>query len=207
MLQPEKLLASAARIYGDQMDTLWGEFLPVKEDRIRVVQDEEEIVIGGLHFIPINTPGHAEHHYAYLFEDICFTGDIGGVRIPGLPYLRLPMPPPELNLERWRESIARLRRGKPARMAPTHFGIYDDPDWHLTEVDNALVSVDRWLQNTASSEMLRDDFREGFAEWMSAEGEANHLSPDMVAAYEIVNPSWMSADGLLRYWMKVRQAH
>ncbi|MGE5249464.1 MAG: MBL fold metallo-hydrolase [Bacteroidota bacterium] len=207
MLNPEKLLASAARIYGDQMDRLWGEFLPVREDRIRVVQDEEEIVVGSLRFIPFNTPGHAEHHYAYLFEDICFTGDIGGVRIPGIPYLRLPMPPPELNLERWRASIARLRRQALARIAPTHFGIYDDPDWHLAEVEKALVSVDRWLQNTVSSELSPDECRTRFAQWMTAEGEANHLPPDMFAAYEIVNPSWMSADGLIRYWMKVRQAH
>ena len=82
MLHPEKLLASAARIYGDRMQTLWGEFLPVPEDKLRVVEDGEQIVIGNSEFIPINTPGHAEHHYAYLFrskdhtEDICFCGDV-----------------------------------------------------------------------------------------------------------------------------------
>ncbi len=98
MLNPEKLLASAGRIYGDRMDSLWGEFLSVPEDRLKVAEDAQEIVIGSMQFLPVNTPGHAEHHYAYLFEDICFSGDIGGVRIPGFPYLRVPMPPPELHL-------------------------------------------------------------------------------------------------------------
>src|SRR6185436_11811069 len=62
MLNPEKLLASAARIYGNRMDSLWGQFLPVPENKLRVVEDGEEIVIGELRFIPINTPGHAVHH-------------------------------------------------------------------------------------------------------------------------------------------------
>src|SRR5688500_5608127 len=83
MLDPEKLLASATRIYGDRMDLLWGEFLPVPEDKLHVVRERQERVIGNLGFLPINTPGHAEHHYAYIFEDICFSGDVGGVRIPG----------------------------------------------------------------------------------------------------------------------------
>src|SRR5687767_5725248 len=70
MLNPEKLLASAARIYGDRMRSLWGEFLPVPESRLNVPNDMEEIAIGKLRFQPVNTPGHAEHHYAYLYEDI-----------------------------------------------------------------------------------------------------------------------------------------
>src|SRR5687768_12355636 len=63
MLNPEKLLASATRIYGDRMDSLWGEFLPVPEAKLHVVRDDDEIEISDLRFRPINTPGHAEHHY------------------------------------------------------------------------------------------------------------------------------------------------
>src|SRR5215211_5826749 len=146
MLNPEKLLASATRIYGDRMDSLWGEFLPVPEDKLHVIGDGERIVIGNLEFLPINTPGHAEHHYAYLFEDICFSGDVGGVRIPGYQYLRVPMPPPELHIERWHASIARLRKEKFSRIAPTHFGIFNDVVWHLNEVDKGLDSASRWLE-------------------------------------------------------------
>ena len=96
MLNPDKLIASATRIYGDMMETLWGEFLPVPEEQLNIAQDMQEIVIGNLRFLPINTPGHAEHHYAYLFEGVCFSGDVGGVRIPGYQYLRIPMVPPEM---------------------------------------------------------------------------------------------------------------
>ena len=207
MLDPERLLASAGRIYGDRMQALWGEFLPVLEDRLRVVEDGEEVVIGALRFRPVNTPGHAQHHHAYIFEDLCFSGDIGGVRIPGLAYLRAPMPPPELHLERWHESIARLRGEKFKRIAPTHFGIYDDPEWHLAELEKALVSADRWLVNTMSSVPPVEEMRASFTEWMRAEGRAHGISEEVDQAYELANPLGMSADGLRRYWLKVRQAH
>ena len=208
MLNPEKLIASATRIYGDRMGSLWGEILPVPEDKLRVVEDGEEIVIGALRFTPINTPGHAEHHYAYLFEDICFSGDVGGVRIPGYQYLRVPMPPPELHLKRWRASIARLRKEKFTHIAPTHFGIYDDPDWQLREVEKGLDSADLWLEQTMSEDpsMPMEELRLSFTEWMVEEAVQMGLSEDVMNAYIVANPPGMSADGLLRYWKKVKNA-
>ena len=208
LINPEKLLASATRIYGNRMESLWGEFLPVPEHKLRVPKDTEEIEIGDLRFMPINTPGHAGHHYAYLFEDICFTGDIGGVRIPGYQYLRLPLVPPELHLELWHKSIKRLRQENFARIAPTHFGIYDDPDWQLHEVEKGLDEAELWLE-----EMMSEDpsppieaLRQSFSEWMTEQATEVGLSEDVMNAYQIANPPGMSADGLLRYWKKLKNA-
>ena len=204
MLNPEKLIASATRIYGDRMDTLWGEFLPVLEHQLKVPQDAEEIVIGNLRFVAVNTPGHAEHHYSYLFEDLCFSGDVGGVRIPGYPYLRVPMPPPELHFGRWRESIARLRSLKFARIAPTHFGIFDDVDWHLNELQRNLDASEKWLEETMPADPPVDELRAKFVEWMNEQSRAQNLSEDVVTAYALANPLGMSVDGMVRYWKKAR---
>ncbi len=206
LLNPEKLLASAARIYGDRMQMLWGEFLPVPQSRLTVPADAEEILIGSLRFIPINTPGHAEHHYAYLFEDICFSGDIGGVRIPGYRYLRVPMPPPELHFGRWRDSLARLRKERFARLAPTHFGIYDDPDWQLREVEQGLDMTERWLDEVMPADPPVEELRRKFTDWMNEQGRREGLSAEVARAYELANPPGMSADGLQRYWKKIRMA-
>jgi glyoxylase-like metal-dependent hydrolase (beta-lactamase superfamily II) len=204
MLNPEKLLASAARIYGDQMQTLWGEFLPVERDRLTVPNDAEEIVVGSLRFLPVNTPGHAEHHYAYLFEDLCFSGDVGGVRIPGFPYLRAPMPPPELHFGRWRESLKRLRSLKFSRIAPTHFGIFDDAEWQLTELQKILDETEKWLEGAMAAEPPVEVLRDKFTAWMREQSEAQGLSEDVVRAYDLANPLGMSADGLMRYWKKIK---
>lgn len=205
LINPEKLLASASRIYGEMMGPLWGETLPVPAEKVRVVQDGEEIVIGSLRFVAINTPGHAEHHYAYQFEDVCFSGDVGGVRIPGYQYLRVPMPPPELHIERWRESLKRLRQLDIQRVAPTHFGIFDDPQWQWNAVEQGLDSALRWLEQVMPSDPPIEQLRQSFVEWNEAEGRQMGLSPDVVRAYELANPPAMSADGLQRYWKKFRQ--
>ena len=206
MLNPEKLIASATRIYGDRMDTLWGEFLPVAENQLTVPQDSEEILIGNLKFVTVNTPGHAEHHYSYLFEDVCFSGDVGGVRIPGYPYLRAPMPPPELHFGKWRESIARLRALKFARIAPTHFGIFDDADWQLNELQKSLDASEKWLEEIMPSEPTVDEMRAKFEAWMHEQSRAENLSDDVVQAYALANPLGMSVDGMIRYWKKIKMA-
>ena len=204
MLNPEKLIASATRIYGDRMDQLWGEFLPVVESQLKVPNDAEEIVIGGLRFLPVHTPGHAEHHYAYIFEDICFSGDVGGVRIPGYLYLRAPMPPPELHFGRWRESLKRLRGMKFARIAPTHFGVFDDASWQLGELDKTLAAMEKWLEKVMQRDPSIEELRDEFTLWMQEEARVKELSEDVVRAYSLANPVAMSADGLMRYWKKGR---
>ncbi len=206
LLNPEKLIASATRIYGERMQTLWGEFLPVVQNQLTVAQDAQEIAIGSLRFLPLNTPGHAEHHYSYLFEDICFSGDVGGVRIPGFPYLRAPMPPPELHFGKWRESIARLRALKFSRIAPTHFGIFDDVDWHLTELQKNLDQAEQWLEAIMPADPPVDELREKFSAWMEGQAQSKNLSDEVVKAYTLANPLGMGADGLMRYWKKFRTA-
>jgi glyoxylase-like metal-dependent hydrolase (beta-lactamase superfamily II) len=204
MLNPEKLLASAARIYGDLMQTLWGDFLPVPPDKLTVLEDNQEVVIGVLRFVALNTPGHAEHHFAYQFEDLCFSGDVGAVRILGSPYMRLPMPPPELHLEKWRESVARLQKAGFKRIAPTHFGICDDVDWHLQTILRLLDEVEAWLIETMPSDPPVEELRQKFTDWMEAQGRAEDLSAEVTEAYRLANPLGMSADGLQRYWKKFR---
>lgn len=206
LLDPERLIASATRIYGERMETLWGEFLPVPQSQLIVPKDAEAIVIGNAEFIPLDTPGHAEHHYSYLFENICFSGDVGGVRIPGYQYLRVPMPPPELHIERWHESIALLRKQKIKLIAPTHFGMFEDVAWHLDEVDRGLHSASRWLEETMPAAPSMEELRQSFTDWILNEGKNNGLDEEVVRAYELANPVGMSADGLLRYWKKVRNA-
>lgn len=206
LLNPEKLIASATRIYGERMESLWGEFLPVAQDKLHVVNDAQEIAIGNLRFAALSTPGHAEHHHVYLFEDVCFSGDVGGVRIPGYPYLRVPMPPPELHFGKWRATLGRLRDQKFSHIAPTHFGIYDDPEWQLCEVEKGLDTAERWLEQAMPSDPPVDELRASFTAWMEEEARQKGLDADVIKAYELANPLGMSADGLQRYWKKVRMA-
>jgi glyoxylase-like metal-dependent hydrolase (beta-lactamase superfamily II) len=207
LINPEKLLKSAQRIYGDKMDSLWGQFLPVPEDRLTVVPDREEISIGGQRFTALDTPGHADHHLAYIYEDTCFTGDVGGVRLPGFAHLRVPMPPPEFHIEKWRASLDKLRGERFARIAPTHFGIFEDRETHLSLLSRELDHVEEFLERVMPADPPVEDLNRQFLEWTQKRAEADGLTPDDNLAYETANPSWMSAVGMQRYWKKNRMAN
>lgn len=207
LLNPEKLLSSAARIYGDQMDTLWGRFLSVPADRLNVVEDNQVIEIGDLRFRALDTPGHAYHHHAYIYNDLIFTGDIGGVRIGGARHLRMPMPPPEFHLELWRESLHRLLRelvaGSFSRLAPTHFGIYTDPAWHFKAALQALDEVEIWMLRVMTEDPTAEELKDLFTAWVRERSLRYGIDSGLLDPMEKANPSWMSAYGIHRYWHKV----
>lgn len=205
MLDPEKLLASAARIYGDLMEPLWGEFLPVPEGRLSVLQDGEAIVVNGLRFQPIDTPGHAEHHFVYLLGDICFSGDIGCVRLPGTHHIRLPMPPPEFHLEKWRQSLNRLEMLDFTLIAPTHFGIFSDKDWHLTALRKAMDETEAWIETHMPTNPPVEVINEKLTAWVRNRARRDGVPDAQIDGYETANPSWMSGYGIQRYWRKHRQ--
>ena len=87
MIDPSRLVASARRVYGDEMDTLWGELLPIDPENLTQLNDGDVITVGDLQFECLDTPGHATHHMAYKLGDICFAGDSAGVRLAGRVYV------------------------------------------------------------------------------------------------------------------------
>ncbi len=206
LVNPEKLLRSAGRIYGETMKPLWGEFLAVPEDSLNVLHDNDEIEIEGLVFRALDTPGHAYHHMAYLFEGTCFSGDVGGVRITGSAarHIRLPTPPPEFHLELWRESVQRLRGEAIERIAPTHFGMFDDPQAHLEALARALDEIEAWMKAHLGGETDLQALESDITAWEQSRGRADGLSEAEIQVYETASPAWMSASGLLRYWNKYR---
>ena len=212
LLDPTKLIASASLIYGDRMDELWGEFLPVPEEKLNILHDEDEIKINDLVFRALDTPGHAYHHIAYLLDGVCFSGDVGGVRIaiPGHRHLRLPMPPPGLHLEKWRTTIQRLQKEDIQYIVPTHFGIFDDVEWHFQAILDTLDAAEAWMQEIMprvpqleSGGYSKDWLRKEFMTWSKERSLASGLTEELLNTYEEANPSEMSADGLWRYWRKV----
>lgn len=204
LINPEKLLESAKRIYQDDMERLWGAFHPTAESQLVVEHDNARIEIGGLKFTALDTPGHAEHHFAYLLDHTLFCGDIGGVRLHGLRHIWLPTVPPEFQLEKWRASVRRLQGIGARYIAPTHFGMTDDIAWHLDSVTQALDEIEAWLPQAMADNPTPNDFRERVNELYIARGRADGLDETGFHTYQTAASTWMVADGLYRYWNKHR---
>jgi glyoxylase-like metal-dependent hydrolase (beta-lactamase superfamily II) len=204
MLKPERLLISATRIYGDLMEQLWGEFIPVPEENLISLAGDGEIEIQNLRFNFLDTPGHASHHLSYIFEGTCFSGDVGGVRLPGPPFLRLPTPPPEFHIEKWNESVKKLNEADITRIAPTHFGIFEDATWHLKKLQRTLVDIERWIEDTLPNTRNNEKLKGQFSNWELDRCKMAGLDDFALHAYSLAMPLEMGADGIWRYWDKFR---
>jgi glyoxylase-like metal-dependent hydrolase (beta-lactamase superfamily II) len=190
MLSPDKLVESARTLYGDDMDRLWGEVVPVPEANLRVLHGDESLFDGA--FEVAYTPGHASHHVSFLHEDTAFVGDVGGVRIAGAPLTVPPTPPPDVDVEQWHASIERISAWKPRRLVMTHFGSSEDVDAQLAEVSQRL---DDWASRA------RDEDRETFIAGVRTEIE-QHVPSELVSAYLQAAPHDQLYLGLERYWRK-----
>ncbi len=203
MIDPSKLLASAGRIYGDQMGPLWGDFLPVPADQINILHDGDIIDAAGLPVKAIDTPGHAYHHMAYWLDGVCFTGDVGAVRLPGYDHIRLPTPPPEFHLTLWKESVERLRGMEPDVIVPTHYGPKSDVNAHFDAVIEKLdLLTDRLRQQVQAGETAEQMIAQ-LPAWLADQARSEGVDEDGVHRYEVVVPSYMNVTGVLRYFRKV----
>ena len=204
MADPTRLLASAERIYGDRMATLWGRFVPVLAEQLRVVDDDDVVELGGRSFEVAYLPGHASHHVAYheAATGTAWVGDVGGIRIGGGPPLPV-TPPPDIDVELWRDSIARVMAWSPDRIVPTHFGVYTDPASHLGELEEALLDWKEWVRGSLTRADGRSDreLRGDFARWVE-DGLSERLSSELTERYATASGFPDSWSGLARYWRK-----
>jgi glyoxylase-like metal-dependent hydrolase (beta-lactamase superfamily II) len=140
MLDPSRLVASAARLYGgeDGLRRTWGEVVPVPEANLRVLSGGERDVEGA--FRVEYTPGHASHHVCYFHEPSgwAFVGDVAGVRIPPHSLTVAPTPPPDVDVEAWKRSLDVVAAWEPAGLGLTHFGAAEDAAAQLAAVREAL---------------------------------------------------------------------
>ncbi len=191
LVDPSKLLKSATQLYGDDMDRLWGEVVPVPEENIHVLSGGE--TVEGLHVE--YTPGHASHHVTYFDEDAgdAYVGDTAGVRIPPCGFVVAPTPPPDIDLEKWNASLDLIESRSPQRLRLTHFGAYDNVDEHITQLRARLAA---W------GEVAKTADQERYIEVVEAEVRASAGDDDTAASYFQAVPPDQAYLGLERYWSK-----
>jgi glyoxylase-like metal-dependent hydrolase (beta-lactamase superfamily II) len=186
LIDPTRLLESASRLYGDEMERLWGEVLPVPSERITVLGGGESLEA----FRVAYTPGHASHHVSYLHEPSghAFTGDVTGVRIDGGAVLA-PTPPPDIDLQAWRSSLELIEAWRPRTLAITHFGAYSGVKEHLAALRAALEQAE-----TMAGDLDQASFASAMRDRVSASS-----STETAGAYEQAMPPEQSYHGLTRY--------
>lgn len=200
---PSRLMQSATRIYGDKMETLWGDMTPIPREQLETLSGGETLQILNRELRVIYTPGHASHHVTYqLDDDAMFTGDVAAVHLTGSSVIRPALPPPEIDLETWAASIDKLIAAKPTRLFLTHFGEVEDAVAHLRSVPernrNWAKVILEGMQAGEESEALV----ERIAAHGNAELAASNTPPEVAARHRHTSNYEMTVTGVVRYWTK-----
>ncbi|HET7482052.1 MAG TPA: MBL fold metallo-hydrolase [Actinomycetota bacterium] len=204
LVDPAKLWSSASRIYGDDMDRLWGGIDPIPEDRIEVLRDGDAIDLGGRTLAVFDTPGHAYHHNAYLDDrtGTIFVGDALGVRLPDVGVVRPATPPPEFHLTKAIDSIRRIQKLEPQRVCLTHFG---PADMAVDELcDEAVEVLERWaevIRGARNTTKDLDEVTDVIRREIGVDLE-KRLGAEAVTRMEQTTSYWMNTWGYMRYMDK-----
>ncbi len=203
MIDPSRLVASAARIFGDQMDSLWGEVAPVPLENLQVLAGGERIDPGGRRLQVAYTPGHASHHVSYYdtMSGIAFIGDAGGAKIRDGAMVLPATPPPDIDLDALRSSYKTLLEWEPERLFVTHFGPVTGVEEHGANFEEILAACAERVRQSLQDEHDDTTRSELFSAWVGAELRRKMNEEDAVA-YEHGAPPAMSWFGLARYWRK-----
>ncbi|HEY6509378.1 MAG TPA: MBL fold metallo-hydrolase, partial [Vicinamibacterales bacterium] len=147
LVDPSKLLQSAGRLYGEEMDRLWGLCERVPPESLDVVEGGESLRVAGRLQDVAYTPGHASHHVSYFDREIgvAWVGDTAGVCVDG-GYVLPPTPPPDIDLESWRMSLATIERWRPDALFLTHCGLTERPRVHLQALADNLEQAAGWVR-------------------------------------------------------------
>lgn len=200
LVDPARLVASAARLYGDDLHRLFGDVLPVPPERVHALNDGDAVVLGSRRLVALDTPGHARHHHVYWDPHTAdlFTGDMAGVALPGSRYVRAPTPPPELDIPAWERTLAKVRSLRPKRLLLTHFGLHAWVEDLLAQFEESLhrnlAIVREALATGADEQAITARVR---TEALRAIERRDGRGAG--ARYEVIMPIHQSVLGLIRY--------
>jgi glyoxylase-like metal-dependent hydrolase (beta-lactamase superfamily II) len=206
LADPSRLIASAATVYGDALDSLYGRLEPTPPDRVQAVEDGTEIDIGGGRSLTVvHSPGHAKHHMALHDSDsgLLFVGDSVGVQLPGAGTLRPATPPADFDLDQALDSLKRYAERRPSALALAHYGLLpDDPGPALESAGDVLqewadVATTAWNTGRDVEEALRQRFVP----------EMDALAPAERQRLETLNGIHSNAEGLKQWLASSGHAH
>lgn len=205
LVNPERLVKSSARIFGDQMEQLWGEIIGADSGRVDTIEDGDVLNVAGTSLLVKAAPGHAGTHLVFLDQNtgVLFTGDAAGARLKGTDYVCPTLAPPELDFRLWEQTVAMMQELGPDQIAVAHSGAFRDVDRHLqavvTGIDEKLALAREVMRSPDDQDVLTEHLLDTERDKYAREGVNVE---EAMRAMHFAMPAYMAAMGLARVLTK-----
>ena len=205
LADPTKLVASATRVFGPNMDRLFGPLIATPAERLTTLSDTGEIDLGeGRRLESFHNPGHASHHVALVDSQTgdLYTGDAAGVFVPDTQEIRPATPPPDFDLHLALSSLHRMHEASPTRLLFSHFGPVTDVDRVFEESE---AELHYWVEQVSQAYHAGLDLEHAVAMVHEKDRERHHdffSDPDRVAKFEELSSTQAQVSGIWRWLEK-----
>src|SRR6266487_3637429 len=204
LLDTTKVVASASRIYGERMKLLWGEIESTPQERLTIIEGGDILNIASRRLEVHYTPGHAVHHVIFFdaHSGELFAGDVAGVKLQDVDYVRPPTPPPDLDLETWSDSIGLVRSLRPDVLYIGHYGAVKDIGQHTGRLREKLQDWGEFVLAQMRKGKNEAEIIALLIEHTQPELQRVARDPHELQRYEIASNYPMTVQGYMRYWKK-----
>jgi glyoxylase-like metal-dependent hydrolase (beta-lactamase superfamily II) len=204
LLDTSKVVASATRIYGKRMKLLWGEIESTPQERLTTIEGGDILHIAGRRLEVHYTPGHAAHHVIFFdaHSGELFAGDVAGVRLQDIDYVRPPTPPPDIDLEAWSDSIKLVKSLRPDVLYIAHFGAIKNINDHFDRLRTKLYEWGEFILVAMRDGKNEPEIVAMLTDQMNSELLRLTSNTQIIERYEIASNYQMTVQGIMRYWRK-----
>ncbi len=210
LIDPTQLAAGVRGLYGDDFfEREYDPVEPVEAARIVETPDEQTLELAGRPLQILYTPGHAWHHFSVMDHrsGTLVAGDAFGVGYAEMtdadgPFVLPVVPPPQFKPEVYKASVERIVQLAPARVAVTHFDIFEEPERVGADLCRLLdAAVARAWQVNAAEELYRALF-ELFGDELERRGRGDER--EALRTYYDMD-IWLTAEGIWLWRKKQEQ--
>ncbi|MWA00257.1 MBL fold metallo-hydrolase [Actinomadura sp. LD22] len=202
LADPSRLMRSARMVWGDALDTLFGELKPTDSARIRAVEDTGVVDLGGGRRLESHySPGHAKHHVGLVDSGTgdLYVGDAAGIYIPETADVRPATPPPDFDLDTALASLGRFRDLGPQRLLFAHYGPVTEVESTLERsaeelrvwVDAVRDAREQGLELDHAVAMVVERTRDRYAI------NSADVDPELAAKYDVLNNPVNNVAGIM----------
>lgn len=202
LADPSKLVASAHRVFGPDMDRLFGDLLPVPAERLDILTEVGFVDLGdGRGLDAFHNPGHASHHVGLLDTQTgdLYTGDAAGVYVPETADVRPATPPPDFDLDLALTSLGRMRDAGAARLLFSHFGPVSEV---ADTLDRSEAELHYWVETVREARAMSPDVDHAIAMVRERDRERNpHFYADAgrVEKFDELSGVGANVTGIMRW--------